>query len=105
MNDPDPDNENVPVEKPKESPIALTGDPGKDIMALFVFELQRRLIQRAAEMTSSELEVVRKLLGDNSVTLASIRRGDFGDIAKKVAEDFPFPEGTDAAAPIGTPVN
>lgn len=91
--------------RPVESPVPLTGDFGKDLMALFANELQRRLIENAKDMTSSELEVVRKLLGDNSVTLASIKRGDFGSIAKKAAEDFPFPDDFNAQAPLGKPVN
>lgn len=40
--------------------------------------------------TPAVCECVRKLMSDNSVTLASVRKGDFGDLAKKAAEQFPF---------------
>jgi hypothetical protein len=48
-------------------------------------------------------ELIRKLCSDSSVTLASIKAGDFGDVAKRVAEEFPFPEGgvVDMTAPRG----
>lgn len=75
----------------KDAPAPLQ-DLGQELMTLFATELKRRLVDNAAEMTSAELEVVRKLLGDNSITLASIRRGDFGTFAKSVAEQFPFPQ-------------
>jgi uncharacterized protein (DUF2267 family) len=70
-----------------------SGDHGRDLMELLVKELRRRLTgEEAKSLSASELELVRKLLADNSVTLASIRRGDFGDMPKAVAEQFPFPE-------------
>lgn len=75
-----------------------SGDHGRDLMELFVAELKRRLTENAKDLSASELEVVRKLLGDNAVTLASIRRGDFGDTAKRVAEEFPFPVDQDPNA-------
>lgn len=76
------------------------GDLGRELMELFALELKRRMKENAASMTASELEVVRKLLGDNSVTLAAIRRGDFGKVAKAAAEDFPFPSAMDDSAPV-----
>lgn len=61
-------------------------------MRLLCGELIRRLEDDAANISASELEVIRKLLTDNSVTLAHVRRGDFGQVAKQVAEEFPFDE-------------
>lgn len=73
--------------------FVASGDHGRDLMEMLVKELKRRLTgDEAKAMSASELELVRKLLADNSVTLASIRRGDFGDMPKRVAEEFPFPE-------------
>ena len=44
------------------------------------------------------MECVRKLLSDNSVTIASVRKGDFGELAQKAAEQFPF---DDQGRPLG----
>lgn len=73
----------------------LPEDPGGELMRLLVGEMLRRLQdkERAAILSASELEVIRKLLTDNSVTLAHVRRGDFGELAKEAAESFPFDEG------------
>lgn len=71
---------------------SLPPDPGKELMELLVKELIRRLKEAGPAMVASEMEVVRKLLQDNAVTLAHIRRGDYGEFAKSVAEDFPFDE-------------
>lgn len=69
----------------------LPDDPAKEMMKLLV---QRTLMAlRADEVTPAFLEFTRKLLADNAVTLASVRRGDFGDVYKKAAEDYPFEEG------------
>lgn len=75
---------------------ALIGsEAGHDLLVLMVAELKRRLQTPSVvqQMPSSEFEMIRKLLADNTVTLASIRRGDFGEVAKNVAEEYPFPEG------------
>lgn len=74
-------------------------DIARELMQLFAKELKRRLVDGAKDMSPSELEVVRKVLSDNSVTLASIKRGDFGAVAKKAADDFPFPETLVASNP------
>ena len=63
---------------------------GQEIMRLFVDEIKRRLKEEAKEMKAADFEMIRKLLADNSVTLASIQRGDYGSFAKGVAEQFPF---------------
>lgn len=51
--------------------------------------------------TPSLMEVGRKLLSDNSVTIASVRRGDFGKVAQEAAEQFPF---DDRGNPVGAPM-
>lgn len=72
--------------------ISLPDDPGAALMKGLVSELLRRIQtpEVAKAMSASEMELIRKLLVDNSVSLASIRRGDFGETVQKVAEDFPF---------------
>jgi hypothetical protein len=62
-------------------------------MRLFVKEIKRRLTEGAVELKAADFEMIRKLLADNSITFASVKRGDFGDFAKTAAEEFPFPEG------------
>jgi len=63
---------------------------GQEIMRLFVDEIKRRLKEDARDMKAADFEMVRKLLADNSVTMASVQRGDYGSFAKGVAEQFPF---------------
>jgi hypothetical protein len=63
---------------------------GQEIMRLFIDEIKRRLKDDAKEMKAADFEMVRKLLADNSVTMASVQRGDYGSFAKGVAEQFPF---------------
>lgn len=65
-------------------------DQGAQLMQLFVNELIRRLTDGGKDMVAAELNVVRQLLSDNSITLARIKHGEFGTVAKKVAEEFPF---------------
>lgn len=67
-----------------------TPSAGDTLMGLFIAELTRRMRDTPQEMKSSDLEVVRKFMTDNSVTLASVKRGDFGEMAQRVAEEFPF---------------
>lgn len=43
-------------------------------------------------MPASEMSAIIQLLRDNSVTLASIRRGDFGETVRRAEESFPFPD-------------
>lgn len=73
----------------------LGNDPGARLLRGMVKELLRRLEdpEIAAAMAASEMELIRKLCSDNTVTLASIRRGDFGEVARVAAEEYPFPEG------------
>lgn len=44
-------------------------------------------------MPAGELSAIRQLLSDNSVTLANIRRGDFGETIQRASEEFPFQDG------------
>lgn len=78
---------------------SASGDPGKLLMAGFIKFLLRKVNAANAEraedrvdLTAAEGELVRKVLSDNSITFASVRRGDFGDFARKAAEEFPFPD-------------
>jgi hypothetical protein len=66
-------------------------DAGRRIMKLLVDEVEKRLREHPDEFKAADFEFVRKLLADNSITLASVKRGDFGEMAQKVAEEFPFP--------------
>jgi hypothetical protein len=68
-------------------------DAGKRILALVVAEVEKRLKEDPGAFKAADFEFVRKLLADNSITLASVQRGDFGELAQSVAEQFPFKEG------------
>lgn len=65
-------------------------DDGRAIMAMFTKELRRRLKEKPEDITAAEMTVILRLLADNSISLASIKRGDFGGTAMRVAEAFPF---------------
>lgn len=67
-----------------------SNDPGVLMMQLFINRLIANLQDPDRPLPAAEQEVIRKLLADNSVTLSSIQRGDFGEFAKSVAEEFPF---------------
>lgn len=43
-------------------------------------------------MPAGEMAAIIKLLSDNSVTLANIRRGDFGEVIQRAEEEYPFPD-------------
>lgn len=66
-------------------------DPGRTIMALLVKEVITRFKNNPAAMKAADFEFLRKLSADNSITFASVKRGDFGLVAAQVAEEFPFP--------------
>ena len=70
-------------------------NPGMALLKGLVNELLNRLKdpKLARAMSAAEMELIRKLCSDSSVTLASIKRGEFGETAKRVAEEYPFPEG------------
>lgn len=67
-------------------------DLGVRLLKGLVNELLRRVedVEVAKSLSAAEIAQIRQLCADNSVSLASIRRGDFGDTAKRVAEEFPF---------------
>ena len=69
--------------------MSLPNDPHRALIEKLVIHLLKDL-DNDERRTPSLMEVARKLLSDNSVTLASVRKGDFGDVAKKVADQFPF---------------
>lgn len=75
-------------------------DPGKELYTAFIKELLRRVTTPdvAASLSAAELELIRKVASDNSINLASIRKGDFGETAQRVAEEFPFPDGPQMGA-------
>lgn len=81
----------VPIDIPVTAEDML--DPGRVILELTVRECIRRLKNAPWDMKAADLEFIRKLSQDNSVTLAQVRRGDFGSVAARVAEEFalPFP--------------
>jgi hypothetical protein len=70
-------------------------DFGKQLLKGLVKELLRRLKdpEEAKALSAAEGELIRKLCSDGSVTLSSIKAGDFGQVAQRVAEEYPFPEG------------
>ena len=72
---------------------AEADDPGGKILSLFIQHLTERLENRMEEpITAAEGNVILTLLRDNSITLSSVRAGNFGTFAQKVADDFPFPD-------------
>lgn len=84
-------------------PIAeLTEDFDLRLAKGFVKELVRRIEAAGPTMTASELELVRKVLSDNSISFATIKRGDFGEVAKQAAEAFPFDAGGNVVSMQGS---
>lgn len=77
----------------------IADDAGHKILALVVDEITKRLEESPGDFKAADFEFVRKLLSDNSITLASIKRGDFGTVAQQVAEEFPFPADGEGGAP------
>ena len=66
-------------------------DQGQKLGRLFYDELERRLTgDNAAALTAAELELIRKVLDSNSITLGQCKSGKFGEVVKDVAEQFPF---------------
>lgn len=68
-------------------------DPGSKIVRLLVKEIIHRLENAPGDMKAADFEMIRKLMSDNALTLASVRSGKFGSLAKEVAEQYPFQEG------------
>lgn len=67
-------------------------EPGERIMTLFVMDMVEQLEdpEKRALLKAADKELIRKFLSDSSVTLAHLRRGDFGEFAQSVAEAMPF---------------
>lgn len=75
----------------------------KQLIDNFVGYLIRVMMaaQVDGEVPSATLEVIRKVCQDNAITISSVRRGEFGSLAKQAAEDFPFDDsGQAVAAPM-----
>lgn len=75
--------------------MSISNTPeGSEILSLFATYLFTILTKASTEggdpIPSATLAVISKFLSDNSITLAAIRKGDFGDVAKTAAEEFPF---------------
>lgn len=67
--------------------------PADEIMGLLcqnVIKLLNKRMEADETIAASEITAIGKLLSDSSVTLASVKRGDFGEMAQQVAEQFPF---------------
>lgn len=80
-------------------------DTGRQIMETFAAYLLKRIVAANMEagdaLPAAELSVIRQFLSDQSITLAHVRRGDFGDVARAAADDFPFSEdGTPKGGPM-----
>ena len=84
--------ENTPDLPPQFDPSQpLPADFEKRLLQGLVKRLLQRVEDPSAEMTVTEMQLIRQLCESNSVSFSSIRRGDFGQTAAKVAEEaFPF---------------
>ena len=78
-----------------DSPIEISDneDLGARLLKGLVKQLLR-MVESEEPISAAEGELVRKLCESNSVSLSSIRRGDFGATAQRAAESFPFETGT-----------
>lgn len=66
---------------------------GRDILVAFAAYLLKQVTTantEGKEVPAAVLSVIRSFLTDNAVTLAHIRRGDFGQVAATAADEFPF---------------
>lgn len=69
---------------------SLPSDFEVQLLRKLVARLLRRLDDPEIDIPVAEMQLIRQLCADNSVSFASIRQGDFGKVAQKVAEEFPF---------------
>lgn len=76
---------------------ASSEDWGHRLLKGLVAKLLAVLEDPKTKITPAEGELIRKLCADNSVSLQSVKRGDFGKVAQRVAEEFPFPAGPEVA--------
>lgn len=72
----------------------------KQLIDLFVGHLIRTLTADG-DIPAATLEVIRKVCQDNAITISSVRRGDFGQLAATAAEEFPF---DDSGKILGAPM-
>jgi hypothetical protein len=73
--------------------MATSKDNGNEIMVQFTAYLLRRITkanEENTEVAAAELAVINRFLSDQAITLASVRKGDFGPVAQVAAEEFPF---------------
>lgn len=87
----------------QEAPLPLKAevhfDPSQDLPHDFEVRLLKGLVKRLlqriedpkVEVSVAEMTLIRQLAESNSVSFSSIKRGDFGQLAKRTAEEFPFP--------------
>lgn len=60
------------------------------LMEKFLQKVEEKIDNTPSEeLQPAFLEFMRKLFADNSVTMASVQRGDYGQFAKDVADEFP----------------
>lgn len=83
-----------------DTPFTRTGDPPltanvidlnqeQRILQALADKLEGMLLDPQFELTPAMTTAVLKFLSDNAVTMASVRRGKFGDFVKEQAETFP----------------
>lgn len=97
--------EGSPEETLPKAHEALPEDFEKALLRGLVQELLRRVSTplTASSMTAAEMQLIRQLCQDNSISFSSIKRGDFGQMAQRVAEEFPFDQGGNVVAMGGRP--
>jgi len=69
---------------------SLPADFELQLLKKLVGKLLAHLDDPEYDMPVAEMALITKLSQDNSITFASIKRGDFGQAAQRVAEEFPF---------------
>lgn len=75
-----------------EAAATFPTDPGREIMVELVkFTIAQLKTQDSDKLTPAFLEFTRKLLNDSAITIAHVKRGEFGEVYKRAAEEFPFP--------------
>jgi hypothetical protein len=84
-------------------------DPNKELPQDFEVRLLKGLVKRLltriedpmVEVSVAEMTLIRQLAESNSVSFSSIKRGDFGQLAQRTAEEFPFQMGNrEEGAPL-----
>lgn len=78
----------------RSSPSAIDeNEPlGHQLMRKMADAMLVKLETYKGEIDAASLNAIRLFLSDQSITLASIKRGDLGHVAKTVVEEFPFDE-------------